>query len=125
WTRIDVNADAKLKSELIMALPESPYIDQKDGAVRIAGTRVGLASIVTHFQEHKTPEQIVDSFPTVRLAQAYGAIAFYLDNKDAIDEFFAEVDREFEQRVRPLSETDPALFARLEEPRRQMGLKRA
>jgi len=107
-----------------MALPVSPYIDPEDGALRIAGTRVGLDSVVAHFQEGRTPEQIVHSFPTVTLAQVYGAIAYYLENKTLINDYFAEVEREFKRRVRPLSETNPALFARLEEVRRQMGSKR-
>ena len=108
-----------------MAFPVSPCIDQEDGALRIAGTRVGLSSVVAHFQEGRTPEQIAHSFPTVSLPQVYGGIAYYLENKKLIDDFFAKVDREFERRVRPLSETNPELFTRLEEARRQMGSKRA
>ena len=107
-----------------MALPVSPYIDQTDGACRIAGTRVGLASIVAGFLEGESPEKIAQSFPTLTLAQIYGAIAYYLENKEAIEEFFAEVDREFNRRVRPLSETDPELFARLEAARQHLGSKR-
>ena len=107
-----------------MRFPESPYMSQEDGALRIAGTRVGLDTIVDYFQEGRTPEQIVQSFPTVTLAQVYGAIAYYLENKKLVDEFFAEVDREFERRVRPLSETNPELFARLEAARQQLGSKR-
>ena len=105
--------------------PESPYINQEDGALRIAGTRVSLDSVVAHFQEGRTPEQIANSFPTVTLAQAYGAVAYYLENKDLIDAHIAEIEQEFERRVRPLSETNPALFARLEEARRQMSSKRS
>ena len=107
-----------------MAFPVSPYIDQEDGALRIAGTRVGLDCIVAYFEEGRTPEQIVHSFPTVTLAQVYGAIAYYLENKKLVDDFFAEVDREFERRVRPLSETNPELFARLEAARQHLGSKR-
>ena len=107
-----------------MGFPESPYISQEDGALRIAGTRVGLSSVVAHFQEGQTPEQIVESFPTVTLAQAYGAVAYYLENKKLIDDFFADVDRKFFSRVRPLSETNPELFARLEAARQQLGSKR-
>ena len=107
-----------------MAFPVSPYIDQEDGALRIAGTRVGLDTIIAHFEEEQTPEQIVHSFPTVTLAQVYGAIAYYLENKKLVDDFFAEVDREFERRVRPLSETNPELFARLEAARQELGSKR-
>jgi uncharacterized protein (DUF433 family) len=107
-----------------MRFPESAYINQEDGALRIAGTRVGLSSVIADFQEGRTPEQIVESFPTVTLAQAYGAIAYYLDNRELIDDFLAEVDREFHRRVRPLSETNPELFARLEAARQQPGAKR-
>lgn len=57
------------------------------GALRIAGTRVGLASVIAHFQEGQIPEQLAEAFPTVTLAQAYGAIAYYLENKKLIDDF--------------------------------------
>jgi len=107
-----------------MAFPVSPYIDQEDGALRIAGTRVGLSCIVAHFQEGRTPEQIAHSFPAVALPQVFGGIAYYLENKKLIDDYLGEVEREFKRRVRPLSETNPDLFARLEEARRQ-GSKRA
>src|SRR5437879_11565267 len=107
-----------------MALPASPYIDQEDGALRIAGTRVGLDCIIAASQEGESPEEIAQSFPTVSLAQVYGAIAYYLENKKLIDDFFAEVEREFQRRVRPLSETNPELFARLEAARQQLGSKR-
>jgi uncharacterized protein (DUF433 family) len=108
-----------------MRFPESHYINQEDGALRIAGTRVGLDTIVDYFREGRTPEQIIHSFPTVTLAQVYGAIAYYLDNKGPIDEFLAEVDHEFFRKVRPLSETNPELFARLEAARQQLASKRS
>ena len=107
-----------------MAFPESPYVENQDGALRIMGTRVGLDTVLVCFKEGETPEQIVESFPTVTRAQVYGAIAYYLDNQTLIDDHFAEVRRKFEQMVRPLSETNPELYARLEEARRQMNLKR-
>lgn len=69
-----------------MAFPASPYVAQSDGALRIVGTRVGLDSVVTHFQEGRSPEEIVHSFPTVTLAQVYGAIAYYLENQKLIDD---------------------------------------
>src|SRR5687768_12745459 len=106
-----------------MMFPTSPYIDEEDGALRIAGTRVGLDTVVVRFQEGASPEKIVHSFLTLTLAQVYGAIAYYLENQILIDDCFANVERAFERRVRPLSETNPKLFARLEEARRQMGSK--
>jgi uncharacterized protein (DUF433 family) len=107
-----------------MRFPESKYIDQEEG-LRIAGPRVSLSSVVVSFQAGQTPQQIVDSFPTVALAQVYGAIAYYLENEQVINEYFAEVQRRFEKLVRPLSEQAPELYARLQAARRQMGLKRS
>ena len=106
-----------------MRFPESPYISQEDGALRIAGTRVGLSSIIAGFQEGESPEKLVQEFPTATLAQVYGAIAYYLENEKLINEFFAEVDHEFFGKVRPLSETNPELYARLETARHQLGSK--
>ena len=106
-----------------MRFPESPYFDEEDGALRIKGTRVGIEPIVAAFQEGESPDQIAQEFPTVTLAQVYGAIAYYLDNKQVVDDDMAESQRELET-IRPLSETNPELFARLEAARRQMGSKR-
>lgn len=107
-----------------MAVPTSPYIDQSDGALRIAGSRISLSSVVAGFQEGESPEQIVQSFPTLTLAQVYGAIAFYLDNKNLIDEHLAKVDCEFEKLVPPLSQSNPELFARFQVAREKMASQR-
>lgn len=106
-----------------MRFPESQYIEQEDDALRIKGTRVGIEPIVAAFQEGEAPEKIAKEFPTVTLAQVYGAIAYYLENKQLIDDDMAESQREFE-KIPPLSQTSPELSARLEAARRQLGSKR-
>ena len=103
-----------------MKFPASPYIDEVDGALRIAGTRVSLSSVVVGFQAGESPEQIVEAFPTVTRAQAYGAIAYYLGNQKLIDDYMVEVEREFERLVPPLSKSNPELFARLQAAREKM-----
>lgn len=107
-----------------MAYPASSYIDERDGALRIAGTRVSLASVVIGFQEGESPEQIVQSFPTLTRAQVYGAIAYYLENEKMTNEYLSEVQREFERSVPPLSQANPELFARLQAAREKMASKR-
>jgi uncharacterized protein (DUF433 family) len=107
-----------------VAFPVSPYINQEQRTLRVAGTRVSLSSVVAGFRGGESPEQIVEAFPTLTLAQVYGAIAYYLENQKLIDDYIDEVRREFEQLVPPLSQSNPELFARLEEARRQMGSKR-
>ena len=106
-----------------MAYPDSPYVEERNGGLYIAGARVSLDSIVIHFQEGASPEQIVQSFPTLKLSQVYGAIAYYLENEDVVKEYLAEVEREFQRSVPPLSQASPELFARLQAAREKIDSK--
>jgi uncharacterized protein (DUF433 family) len=108
-----------------MAFPVSSYIEERSGGLYVAGTRVSLDSVVILFQEGASPEKIVQSFSTLKLSQVYGAIAYYLENEQAINEYIAEGEREFERSAVPLSQTNPDLYARLEAARRQLGSKRS
>jgi uncharacterized protein (DUF433 family) len=105
--------------------PVSPYVEERDGGLYVAETRVSLDSVVIRFQQGASPEKIVQSFPALKLSQVYGAIAYYLENEKTIGEYIAEGEREIERSQVPLSQTNPDLFARLETARRHMGSKRA
>ena len=108
-----------------MAYPVSPYVEERSGGLYVGGTRVSLDSVVIAFQHGASPEKILHSFPTLKLSQVYGVIAYYLENEPAVSEYIAEGEREFERSAVPLSQTNPELFARLEAARRQMDSKRA
>ncbi len=107
-----------------MAYPDSPYVEERNGGLYIAGTRVSLDSVVISFQEGESPERIVQAFPTVKLPHVYGAIAYYLENEDMIEEYIAEGQRELERSVPPLSKSNPEFFARLQAAREKMASKR-
>jgi uncharacterized protein (DUF433 family) len=108
-----------------MAFPASPYIEERHGGLYVAGARVSLDSVVIRFKEGASPEQIVESFSTLKLSNVYGAIAYYLENEAAVDEYIVEGERELERTVPPLSQQNPELFARLEAARQQMHSKRS
>jgi uncharacterized protein (DUF433 family) len=110
---------------MAMAIPPSPYVDEREGALKMAGTSVSLGSVVAGFKEGESPDQIVESFPTLTLAQVYGAIAYYLENQKLIDDYLAELRRRLERMVPPLSQQDPELYARLMAAQERMGLKRS
>jgi uncharacterized protein (DUF433 family) len=57
------------------------------GTSRIAGTRVSLDSVIHSFWEGATPEEICQDFPSLSLAQVYGAIAYYLKQRDTVDAY--------------------------------------
>jgi hypothetical protein len=61
---------------------------------------VSLASIIYAFRDGASPESLQHSFPTLSLAQVYGAIAFYLNHPQeseadlqGLDETLAELER--------------------------------
>jgi uncharacterized protein (DUF433 family) len=89
------------REELVVAYPGSPYIEERDGGLYVAGARVSLDSVVVPFQEGASPERIVQSFPALKLSQVYGAIAYYLENEQMINEYLAEGERELERSVQP------------------------
>ena len=106
-----------------MAYPASPYVEEREGGLYIRETRVSLDSVVIGFQRGESPEQIVRSFPTVNLFQAYGAIAYYLENQGVVDAYLAE-RRQFVESLPSLRETNPRLFHRLEAARRGSASRR-
>ena len=73
-----MNADLDL-SNLLICTPQ--------GTWRIAGTRVSLDSVINCFWEGATPEEICQDFPSLSLTQVYGAIAYYLRQRDKIDAY--------------------------------------
>ena len=107
-----------------MAHPASRYVEERNGGLYVAGTRVSLDSVVIRFHEGASPERIVQSFPTLKLSQVYGAIAYYLEHEKTVSEYIAEGQLELGRSLPPLSQSNPELFARLQAAREKMGSKR-
>ena len=83
------------------------YVEERNGGLYVAGTRVSLDSIVRCFNDGLSPETILAEFDTLTLAQVYGAIAHYLENQPAIDAYRAHQKQRFasvRQSAEPLPE---------------------
>ncbi|QSJ17960.1 DUF433 domain-containing protein [Nostoc sp. UHCC 0702] len=89
------------------------YVEYRQDAYWIAGTRISLDSIVYAFQKGLSPESIVNSFPLLTLEQVYGAIAFYLANRADIDAYLVAEEAAFDTMPQPLQTADPALYNKL------------
>lgn len=89
------------------------YIEYRNEAYWIEGTRISLNSIVYAFRNGLSPESIVQSFPLLILEQVYGAIAFYLAHQTEVDAFLAAEEAEFDAMPQPLETIDPALYSKL------------
>ena len=93
------------------------YVENVEGAYRVAGSRVSLDSIVYAFLRGESPDVIAESFPALTLEQVYGAIAFYLAHRDAIDAYLRAGQANFE-RLREQARRDrPSLYAKIEAAR--------
>ena len=83
-----------------------PLTTSKSGAIRIAGSRVGLEIIIHEFKNGATAEQIHEDFPSVSLRDIYAVIAYYLENKLELESYLrrqqkvaASVRRSIEARI--------------------------
>jgi uncharacterized protein (DUF433 family) len=64
-----------------------PVRISSDGAVRVGPTRVTLIVVINAHLHGRTPEQIVESFDTLSLADVYATIGYYYRHKGEVDEF--------------------------------------
>jgi uncharacterized protein (DUF433 family) len=100
------------------------YVERRDGGLYVAGSRVSLASIVYAFRDGASPEAIRASFPTLSLAQVYGAIAFYLNHPQESEADLQDLEQkllELERAGKPLGED---LQRRIEQARRRLTAER-
>ena len=91
----------------------SEYIEERNGGYYIAGTRISLDSVVYAFERGNSPEAIQESFPVLKLAQVYGAIAFYLDHKAEVQRYLESEERRIQESTVALIEANPELWHRL------------
>lgn len=81
----------------VKKLPECLELTE-DGYLRFRGHRIHLEHVLELYTDGYSAEMIAAEYPTLGLAAVHHAIAFYLENRAAIDEYLSRVRRENEQR---------------------------
>jgi hypothetical protein len=61
-------------------------------------------------QNGDSPEQILEGFPSLILADIYAVIAYYLNHKDEIDAYLRRRDAEAERIHREIEAKRPDMF---------------
>jgi len=108
------------------AIVDVPLIVDRDGAIRVGGTRVLLEVVIGAYQRGDSPEQIARSFDVLKLEDVYAVIAYYLSHRADVDAYIRQVNEAGEELRRKL-ETLPSykpltreiLQRRLEEQRKK------
>jgi uncharacterized protein (DUF433 family) len=93
------------------------YVENVDGAYRVAGSRISLDSVVYAFLRGESPDGIVESFPALNLEQVYGAVAFYLGHRDTIDAYLRAAEVDFVRLQEQSRREHPSLYAKTEAAR--------
>lgn len=72
---------------LVLKSEKPPLLEDETGAIRVGNSRVLLEIVIRAFQDGASPESIVSQYSTLTLSDTYGAIAYYLKNRDAVEEY--------------------------------------
>jgi uncharacterized protein (DUF433 family) len=92
--------------EMPAAEPPPLRVDA-EGTVRFCGSRVTLDTVIGAFNDGDTAEEIMQSYPTLKLADIYAVIAYYLRHREKVDAFLEEQRQEAEDLRRKIEEWCP------------------
>ncbi len=67
------------------------------GVMRVGCGRVMLDSVVAAFLEGHSAETIRSQYPSLSLADVYGAIAYYLDHSEEVNEYLRRQGQVWDQ----------------------------
>ena len=100
-----------------------PLALTEGGTIRIKGSRVSLDSIVYHFKLGATAEQIAHKFPSLELADIYAAITYYLNHREAVEEYLQQQEAEGDA-IQERIEADPQYRTAMEGQRERLLARR-
>ena len=102
-----------------------PLLQDQAGVMRVGETRVSLDSVIFAFNDGSTPEEIVQQYTTLSLADVYAVISYYLQHTEEVNEYLqqrkaqrAELKKDIEARFDPRGIRD-RLLARKQTPDNQ------
>lgn len=64
------------------------------GSLRVGGTRVTFDTVVAAFKEGATAEEIMQQYPSLKLADIYFAIGYYLRRREEVEAYLSEREAE-------------------------------
>jgi hypothetical protein len=105
-------------------LPTNQYVEIRNQAYYVAGTRIGLDVVIREFRDGRSPEEIFDAYASIgSLSKVYGAITFILEHPKEIDSYLEAQDDNWEafKTRNPLSSD---MIERFERAKRDLLVRR-
>ena len=106
-------------------MPTNEYVELRNGGYYVAGTRIGLDTVIYDFREGRSADAIFEAYPSLgSLAKVYGAITFILEHPKEIEAYLEDQDRRYEEfkTQHPLT---PEMLERFERAKNEKALKQA
>jgi uncharacterized protein (DUF433 family) len=104
---------------------DDTYVEERDGVLYVRGSRVPLESLIWPWRDGQSAEAIQEAYPTLTLAEVYGAVAYYLNHRTEVDRQLAEGAATFEAQRAAAQTAAPERYAafhrRLAEARTHHG----
>lgn len=83
--------------------PPVPLQADEHGVMRVGKTRVRLDTIITAWKHGDSPEQIIENFDVLDLADVYAVISYYLNHRLEVEKYL-EQNRQAAARLRAENE---------------------
>ena len=87
-----------------------PIHTDEHGRMMISGTRIPLDTVIHRHQQGRTPEQIHEGFPTLKLTDIYALISYYLSHQEEVDAYLRWRKEKREQVRREMEAAHPEMF---------------
>jgi uncharacterized protein (DUF433 family) len=88
---------------LAIASEPAPLEINADGVVRVGKSRVTLDTVIAVFKQGLTAEEIVYRYPSLKLADIYATIAFYLNHQQEVEVYLQQRQQQA-QEIRRMNE---------------------
>jgi uncharacterized protein (DUF433 family) len=88
---------------LVVTAEPAPVETNADGTVLIGETRVTLNTLVAVFNQGMMAEEIVYRYPSLKLADIYATIGFYLNHQQEVEAYLHQRQQQA-QEIRRMNE---------------------
>lgn len=89
--------------KLVTTTEPVPLETNSDGVILVGGTRVTLDTVVAVFKQGTTAEEIVYRYPSLKLADVYATIAFYLNHQPEVEAYLHQRQQQ-SQEIRAVNQ---------------------
>jgi uncharacterized protein (DUF433 family) len=96
-----------------MKATRDAYVEERAGVHYVRSSRMPIESLIWLWREGQSAEAIREAYPTLRLAEVYGALAYYLDHQADMDRELAAGQVRFEAQRAAAFAADPERYGLL------------